>query len=141
MPKGQRISWPEQPESLRGTKPRHSFAAKSSSPNACRGSSFSRSSYQFDASGQEQWVARDNGPGNYDDRAGFVAGDGSGQEAARTFGVEHKVTYFPELDFVVSVERHEAEHSRSLLGLRDCPNCRRQIHETETDNNAINLER
>jgi hypothetical protein len=101
---------------------------------------FSRSSYQFDASGQEQRVARDNGPGNYDDRTGFVADDGSGQEAARTFGVEHKVTYFLELDFVISVERHEAEHSRSLLGLRDRPNCRRQIHETETDNGATNFE-
>src|SRR5206468_13006351 len=39
--------WPEQPESLPGTKPGHSFAAKSSSSNACRGSSLSRSFYQF----------------------------------------------------------------------------------------------
>ena len=28
-------------------------------------------------------------------------------------GVEHKVSHFPELGFVVSVERYKAEHSRS----------------------------
>jgi hypothetical protein len=33
---------------------------------------------RYDASGQEQWVARYNGPGNYDDRADALAMDGSG---------------------------------------------------------------
>jgi hypothetical protein len=39
----------------------------------------------------------------------------NGRKVFETLGVEHKVSHFPELRFVVSVERHEAEHSRSCL--------------------------
>jgi hypothetical protein len=37
----------------------------------------------------------------------------NGWKVFETLGVEHKVSHFPELRFVVSVERHE-EHSRSF---------------------------